>query len=271
MPTEKPIDRIDVIIHELCHFFFDSVDDEKFLSIQKKFEAIGKIEARGAYNLINETLATALGNGIINKLNMNKKQWDKYSSQQQSFYNNFFIDKAAKTILPWLEEWLNEEKTLYDPKFVDTYFSSLNLAFGNELATPKLLLNELVLVADNKLDGKFREIVKKELSTSSMYSGQGEWSDKRTLNSFNELPTMSSLLIVHTDNIAQLYEKNILKADDFELLQQEVRKNKGGVFSFTRNVNVPIFIIVSSTYDDATKLVIKLAELKQGFNGALRE
>lgn len=33
-----------------------------------KFEEGGKIEARGVYNLVNEILATALGNGMINKL-----------------------------------------------------------------------------------------------------------------------------------------------------------------------------------------------------------
>lgn len=61
-----------------------------------KFEEVGKIEARGAYNLVNKTFATALGNGMINKLNMAKKRWNNYSSQEQSFYNNYFIDKSAK-------------------------------------------------------------------------------------------------------------------------------------------------------------------------------
>lgn len=271
LPTEKPVDRIDVIIHELCHFFFGSVDDEKFSTMQKKFEATGKVEARGAYNLINETLATALGNGIINKLNMDKKRWEKYSSQQQSFYNNYHIDKAAKTIMPWLEEWLKDGKTLYDPAFVEKYVSSLEAAFGSELTTPKLLLNELVLVADNKLDGKFRDVVKKEVRASSMYAGQGEWSDARTLKSFNDLPTLSSLLIVHADNISQLKEKNILGSSDFDILKQAIKKNKSGVFSFKRNVNVPVYVIVASGYDEATKLVVKLAGLKQGFNGVLSE
>lgn len=269
LPTEKPVDRIDVIIHELCHFFFASVDDEKFSSMQKKFEATGKIQARGAYNLINETLATTLGNGLVNKLNMDKKRWEKYSNQQQSFYNNYFIDKASKTILPWIEDWLKDGKTLYDPTFVDKYISSLETAFGNELTTPKLLLNELVLVADNKFEGKFRELVKKELRASSMYAGQGEWSDARTLKSFNELQTLSSLLVIHSDNISQLKEKNILGSSDFDLLKQAIKKDKSGLFSFKRNVNVPVYVIVASGYEEATNLVVKLASLKEGFSGIL--
>ncbi len=267
LPTEKPVERIDVIIHELCHFFYSSVDDEKFSSMQKKFEATGKVEARGAYNLIDETLAAALGNGMINKLNMDKKRWEKYFSRKLSFYNNYHIDKAAKTIMPWLEDWLKEGKTLYEPTFVEKYVTSLESVFGNELATPKLLLNEMILVADNKFEGKFRDTVKKEFRTSSMYSGQGEWSDVRTLKSFNELPTLSSLLIVHSDNINQLKEKNVIGSDDYDLLKQKIKINKSGVFSFKRNKNVPIFVIVASGYDEAVKFVGKLAGIKEGFVG----
>lgn len=70
LPKEKPTDRIDVIIHELCHFFFENASDKNFASIQKSFESSGGVEARAGYNLLNETLATVLGNGLINKLMM---------------------------------------------------------------------------------------------------------------------------------------------------------------------------------------------------------
>jgi hypothetical protein len=269
LPTELPVDRIDVIIHELCHFFFNSVSDEKFFSMQKKFESSENSSARGAYNLINEVLATTLGNGLINKYNMNKKKWEKYVAEDQSFYNNYYIDRSSKAILPWIEAWIKEGKTLYDPIFSEKYISSLEVAFKNELTVPKILLNKLVLVADNKFDGKFRDIVKKEFNTSLMYSGQGDWSDVRTLKSFKEFPAMSSLLIVHSDNISQLKKNEVLSTSDYDQLRQATQKNKQNVFSFIRNKNVPVFVIVSDNYVDATKLVSKLAELKQGFSGQL--
>ncbi len=102
LPFEKPADRIDVIIHELCHFFYESATDEKFASLLKAFDATGKIEARAAYNLLNESLATAFGNGLVNKLTMDSKRWEKYYAKPLSFYNNYHIDKASRTVMPWL-------------------------------------------------------------------------------------------------------------------------------------------------------------------------
>lgn len=267
LPTEKPSDRIDVIIHELCHFFFASAIQEKLSSLQKKFEMTETIETRSSYNLLNETLATALGNGIITKLNMDKKQWKKYFSQQESFYNNYFIDKAAKAILPWLEDWIKDGKTLYDPSFVEKYNLSLESAFGNELTAPKLLLNKLVLVVDNKFDGKLIEIVGKEFNPSEMY--EGDLSDASTLKLFNEFSTLSSLLIVHSANINLLKEKHMIGSNDYNLLTQAIKKSKNGIFSFKKIKNVPVFVIVASSYDEALKLIVQLAGLKKGFNGVL--
>lgn len=269
LPTEKPVDRIDVIIHELCHFFFGSATDEKFASMQRAFEASGKIEARGAYNLINETLATTLGNGLINKLTMDKKKWDKYSAKPQSFYNSNHIDKASKAILPWMEEWLKENKTLYDSQFVEKYVSILEQAFGNELTAPKLMLNELVLIADNKFDGKFRDLVRKAFRSSSMYTSEGSWSDERTLKSYKENKKLSALFIVHSANINQLKEKSVLTGNDFDSLKKSLKDKGQAIYSFKRSQNSPAYVIGAPNYDEALKLVDKLATLKEGFTGSL--
>ncbi|MFN7825012.1 MAG: hypothetical protein ACK5P6_06600 [Pseudobdellovibrionaceae bacterium] len=269
LPTEKPVDRIDVIIHELCHFFFENATDEKLASMLRAFEAIGKVEARGAYNLINETLATTLGNGLINKLTMDKKRWEKYSTKPQSFYNNYHIDKASKAILPWMEEWLKENKTLYDSQFVEKYISTLEQNFKDELTTPKLLLNELVLVADNKFNGKFRDTVRKTLRASSMYTSEGDWGDERTLKSYRENANLSALFIVHSSNLNQLKEKNVLAANDFDPLKKYFQEKGRAIYSFKRSQNAPAYVIVASNYDEALKLVEKLGTLKEGFIGVL--
>lgn len=268
LPSEKPVDRIDVIIHELCHFFFENATDEKFASMQKGFETSVRIGARGAYNLINETLATTLGNGLINKLTMEKRKWEKYSATPQSFYNSYSIDKAAKATLPWIEQWLTENRTLYDTQFVDKYMTALEQALGNELAAPKLMLNEMVLVADGKFDGKFRDTVRKAMRASSMYTSEGNWSDERTLKSYRENSNLSALFIVHPENINQLKDKNILSSTDLESIKKALKEKGKLIYSFRRTQNAPAYVLSAPTYDDTLKLVEKLAEIKQGFIGA---
>lgn len=267
LPIEKPVDRVDVIIHELCHFFYRSSPDERFVSLQKSFEANGKPEARGAYNLINETLATTLGNGLINKLNMDKKRWEKFSSKSQSFYFNYHIDKAAKAILQWMEDWLKDNRTLYDSQFVEKYVSTLEKEFGAELTAPKLMLNELVLVSDNKFSGKFRDTVRKVIRASSMYASEGEWSDERTLKSYKELPNLSALIIIHPSNINQLKEKGLLNNSDFDSFKKSLKEKGQLIFGFNRNPNVPSYVISAPNYEEAVKLVEKIGDLKSGFSG----
>jgi hypothetical protein len=273
LATEKPVERFDVIIHELCHFLFENASDEKLLALRSKFENSEDMRARSSYNLINESLATVLGNGLICKMTMDKKKWDKYLVKPHSFYNDASIDKAAKAILPWMEEWLAEDRSLYHPEFVEKYMSSLNTAFGQELTNPSLLLNELVAIVDDKFssEGEFRKVLRESLHTSSMYSSEGEWSNERMLATFNKMPNLSSVFIVHTENFAILKDKKVLSETDYDVVKKYLKKRHSLLFATKRGKNVPLYIIVASKKDDVLNLIQKLADQKVGFLGILTE
>lgn len=271
LPTEKPVDRIDVIIHELCHLFFANSTDEKFASLGQAFEATGKVEARAAYNLLNETLATAMGNGLINKLNMDQKSWGKYSAKLLSFYNDYHIDKASKAILSWMEEWLKENKTLYDPQFAGNYISILEQVFKSELTSPRLLLRELVFVTDGKFNGELSDTFRKAIRASSTYSSDGDWDDARTLKVYREKPNMNAVIIIHSSNLNQLLKKNILSSQDFDLLKKSLKQDAGTIYSFKRSAITTGYVIVADSDDAAAKLVEKLGTLKEGFAGVLEK
>lgn len=268
LPIEKPTDRIDVIIHELCHFFYENGSVENFVKLQKEFNNYGSVESRAAYNLLNETMATALGNGIINKLIMNKERWEKYSSKEQSFYNNYHIDKAAKSILPWIEEWVSEARTLYDSEFVTKYVSSLEKSFGSELSAPKLSLNQLVLLADSAYNGKFKDTVRQAFRASSMYTSEGEWTDERFLQAYIDNSDLSVLLIVHPKNINQLKDKKILNSENLAQLKLHLKNDNQVIYSFKRSTSASGYIIVAQNYEKALEAVEKIATMKQGFEGA---
>jgi len=267
LSDEKPVERLDVIIHELCHFFFENGADEKFADLQKSFESSGKIGARAAYNLLNESLATALGNGMINKLKMKKEKWEKYSSKDQSFYHNPHIDKAAKSILPWMEKWIRDGKTLYDAGFVENYLSSLEKAIGPELTSPRLILNEFILVADSGYKNKFRDGVRKLIRPSSMFTSEGEWSDEILLRGYHEKSNLNALLIVHPSNLKELQDKGLLKDKDFDQIRSQYGKSEQILFSFRRAPTVQAYLVVARSYEKALELVEKLGSLKEGFEG----
>lgn len=261
------MDKLDVIVHELCHFFFENATESKFASMQREFESFGKIEARAAYNLLDEGLASTLGNGLINKLIMDKKEWEIYYAKPQSFYNSYHIDKTAKSIFPWMEGWIKNNRTLFDAEFVKRYIFSMEQALGGELGAPKLLLNELVFVADAKFGSSFRDLVRKAIGPSSMYTSEGEFESESTFKAFRENASLSTLFIFHASNIDKLREKNILSETDFEAVKNALKENRMVTYSFKRSASAPGYIIVASSFEDALNLVNKLATTKVGFTG----
>lgn len=268
LPTEKPEERIDVVLHELCHFFLDNGKDEKALALRKGFAENGGPSAIAAYNLLNEGLATAFGNGMIARLYMKNERWQKYLAEEQSFYNDFFVDRAAKTVLPWLGEWLEAGKSLYDERFVKTYVSSLEAAMGEKLTAPKMLLKEMVLVVDARYGGKFRDHVRRSFSASSMYTSEGHWQDEQMLRVYTENADLNALIVVHPDNFQRLNEGKILSEESVSQLKSAFKESKRAVYSFKSTPSRTVYVVAAPAYDEALKLIEKLASLERSFDGA---
>jgi len=102
-----------------------------------------------------------------------------------------------------------------------------------------------------------------------MYTSEGDWADERSLKSYKENANLSALFIVHSSNINQLKDKNILSATDFDPLKKALKDKGQVVYSFKRSQNAPAYVIVAPSYEESLKLVEKLATLKEGFGGVL--
>src|SRR5690606_26640423 len=120
-------------------------------------------------------------NGVITRLMRDREDWEEYLSRDQSFYNNYFIDKGAKGILPWLEQWISEGKTLFDPSFATNYLGKIEKIFGSELRSPQVVLRQMMLVADNSFGEKFSPKVREIFKPSRLSYSEGNWSDERLL------------------------------------------------------------------------------------------
>ncbi len=201
LPDERPEDRIDVVIHELCHFLFDSPSDAAFAELQKRFLVRGHASSIAAYNLLNEALATALGNGMIGRAVMAPERFAAWQAKEGSFYNNPNIDRAGKALLPILDGWLAEGRTLFDNLFVDTYLRTLESAFGPSLAAPQLLLSEMYLMSDARLGTGLRWSVRRTLHVASMYSEEAAWSEPGILADYRRYPRLNALFLVHPENV----------------------------------------------------------------------
>lgn len=269
-PKEKPAQRIDVAVHELCHFFYDNIKSENRAELERRFYTANRASAIPAYNLMNETLAAAFGNGIIARAVTPPAAFGKYAARKNSFYNNDSIDRAAKAILPMLDERLKNNKTINDAGFVNDYISVLEKAFGEDLLKPKLYLSEMFLFVDGKYAVSIRRDVRKILETASLYSVEANWTDENVLDDYKNNPRLNSVFVVHPDNIKELSGSKIISDAQAKQIQNEYDAKGEILFNTERAPFTYIYIVVAKDADGAKKSIAKLANAKQ-FQGIYKE
>lgn len=265
-PKEKPEQRIDVVVHELCHFFFESMKPEDKIILRENFYTQNRAAAIPAFNLLNEALAASFGNGMIARTVTPKDKFEQYVAAKSSFYNNEAIDRAAKALLLWLDRWLENQKTIADANFAAEYISNLERAFGDDLIKPKLYLSELFLFVDEdyKSEGALRRGARRNLEAASYYTVEGELSEKN-LAEFRNNARLNSLFIICPENIKELAANKIITEAEANQIQQEINAKGAVLFNKERAPFTYVYIAMAKDVAGAIKLVEKLTNAKQFF------
>src|SRR5262249_20526864 len=145
--------------HEFFHHLYDLSTAEKRDDLIKRFAAAPDATALTTYGLLNESLAAALGNGIVERMLRPADRFEKYRKQNRSFYDDEAIDKVAKAILPSLEERLTHGRTLYDEDFVTDYVRLAREGLGDLAKQPAQGLRIMIAaVLDASLKPAFRRL-----------------------------------------------------------------------------------------------------------------
>lgn len=118
---------LSVVFHEIFHTLYDEQSPALKNEIVQWFISNPSRNSRYALTLLDESLATALGNGYVSaKLNgkENPRNW----------YNNKYINHMAKKIYPRVKEYIESQRSI-DKSFVDNYVGIYddNLAVFSEL------------------------------------------------------------------------------------------------------------------------------------------
>ena len=265
---EHPAQRIDVVLHEFCHFLLGSLSDEDYFQLQNKFLQTNRPAAVPAFNLMNESLASALGNGIIARLFTPEDEWQKYLAAKGSFYNNPNIDQAAKAILPIMDDWLAKGGKINDENFVKLYLDTLEKSFGESLLTPQLFLNQTYLFVDKDFDDSVRYDFRRTLKVQSLYAEQEDLKTAQIKDYFAN-PNLSSAFIIFPNNLKLLADKKVISDQDFKQIGKRLKKGKHLLYAIKRNENAYNFVIIAETEETAKKLVGDLAKAPKLFLGEI--
>ncbi len=152
--------ELGVLFHELCHSLYEAQAAEFQAEWEKYFRASSSESAESAYVLINEALATALGNGWA--------QEKVASLRVGSWYGDPYIDVFAHELYPSVKAYVEASKPL-DQAFASKAIAVLEHAVPGAALNLEFRLKKTLLVVEGKIDGPRREL-QKQFTVSSLKS-----------------------------------------------------------------------------------------------------
>jgi hypothetical protein len=199
-----------VMLHEIFHITYDEQSLETKTKIDTYFKENKLKSSNYAYQLLNEALATALGNGYV---------YEKLDGKidTNDWYNRKYIDLMARKIYPLVTEYIAQKKSI-DKKFVDNYIKLYEDNFPNWINELDNIMTYRFVISENEKD--FEEIDK-----LYRYRSSAEYETEITQNGIEKMQktSLTKIIIVSKNNTEKL---QLIKSKFKELKNWKVDTKK---------------------------------------------
>ncbi|MDN3671779.1 hypothetical protein QWY99_01690 [Flavobacterium branchiarum] len=180
-------DLFSVMLHETYHIIYNEQSLEVKEEINKNFQENKSIYSNYAYQLLNEVLATALGNGYVyEKLNgtVDSNDW----------YYHKYINLMAKQIYPLVKEYIAQNKSM-DKNFIDNYIKQYEENFPNWINELDNIMAYRYVISENPKDF---DVIKKKFR----YRSRTNYETEITKSAIEKMQktTLTKMIIVSKNN-----------------------------------------------------------------------
>lgn len=259
---------LDIVIHEICHFFYGIAPEAKKRQWLEDFANSTNPLSIATHNILNEALATAFGNGIAAELWMEPKYYQERARKERGFYNDTAIDAAAKALIPMLKIDLQNKKTLYSPTFQDNAITVLKNEMPTLIEQPARLLTELVAIYDSLFKESVPKTIRRKLR-GGFYSREGLQSNS-SWEMLKTYPKLNSILFISPESLDTLKNyRDIVPQKDQALIKDLFKKQTSFLYAIERGPSTYMFIVGGKNNDSIEKEFNRLLEAKSRFVGPL--
>lgn len=180
-------DLFSVMMHETYHIIYDEQSLEVKTRIDTYFKENKSKCSNYAYQLLNEVLATVLGNGYVYEKLDNKLD-------EGDWYNKKYINLMAKQIYPLAKEYIDQKKPI-DKNFVDQYIQLYETNFPDWINELKNIMTYRYVIIENEKD--FNVINK-----MFRYRSRTEYEDQITESSIEKMKQtpLTKMVVISKDS-----------------------------------------------------------------------
>ncbi|MCP2029351.1 hypothetical protein L1276_004535 [Flavobacterium sp. HSC-32F16] len=184
-------DLFSVMLHETYHIIYDEQSLEVKTQIDTYFKENKSKCSNYAYQLMNEVLATALGNGYV------YGQLDG-KMDTHDWYNKKYINLMAKQIYPLVKEYIDEKKPI-DKNFIDNYIQAYEVNFPNWINELDNIMTYRYVLSENEKDF---DVIDKMFR----YRSRTQYEDQITETSIEKMQEtpLTKVIIIYKDNAQKL-------------------------------------------------------------------
>jgi hypothetical protein len=219
-------DLFTVMLHETYHIIYNEESLEVKTEIDKNFKESKSKSSIYAYHLLNEALATALGNGYVYEKLVGK-------IDNNDWYNKKYINLMAKKIYPLVTEYITQKKPI-DKNFIDNYINLYDENFSDWINELDHIMAYRYVISDNEND--FDAIDK-----LYRYRSKTEYENEITQSSIEKMQKtpLTKLIIVSKNSLEKL-----------KLIKSKFKELKNWKFDAKKDFAYKIFL------DDKSQLII---------------
>lgn len=248
--------RVGVIFHELCHSAYEAQTLEFQQQLDSWFSVNGSRYSLLAKDLMNEGLATALGNGLAYRRITGRED-------ESEWYNVEEIDQGAKAASELVRSYALVGKSM-DRNFVDQWVSMYEKRFPNAFNLTSIRIRESILLTDGKVmkSEVARAELKRFFRIDSLYSSS-LITDEESFKALRDGgKTASLILVISQPELRQLKKLTDKVAGLSEATAAIEKAGPSRVVSFSHE-NRMFLIFKVETIDEFVGLVKKLKDLKE--------
>jgi hypothetical protein len=237
-------DLFSVMLHEIYHIIYNEQSLEVKTEIDKYFTENQSKSTNYAYQLLNEVLATSLGNGyVFEKLDgkIDAGEW----------YNRKYINLMAKQIYPLVNEYISQRKPI-DKNFINNYIKQYEENFPNWINELDNIMAFRYVISQNEkdfdvIDQKYR------------YRSSANYETEITKNGIDKVKksSLTKLIIISKNNNEKL---NLLKKEFKEL--NKWKFNPKNEFNHKILLEDKSQLIIINQKKSTTEMLIKKLELE---------